>query len=86
MTDQTLADELEAIDTRLPAGPWKLWTSCSYRRIGGPTGADGDILHAYNQRSDNHPDLSMPEEQLEALVALRNNLPAILSALQGGGE
>ena len=82
MTD--LIKRLEGAESALPAGPWKLWTSCSFRRIGGPSGADGDVLHAYNQRSDGHPDLSLSEEQLQALVDLRNALPEILRAIQGG--
>ncbi len=84
MTDgstQDIGERLEQIDVTLPAGPWKLWTSCSYRRISGPRGADGGVLHAYKQRSDGHPDLSMPEEQLQALVDLRNALPAVREEL-----
>lgn len=78
---RALAEALERIDRKLPAGPWELWTSCSFRRITGPDGKEGGVLHAYNQRSDNHPDLSMPEDQLQELVALRNALPAIRVAL-----
>lgn len=70
---------LEALERRLPAGPWELWTSCSFRRITGPDGKEGGVLHAYNQRADGHPDLSMPENQLAALVELRNALPALLA-------
>ncbi|MFZ5667981.1 MAG: hypothetical protein ACOY4K_00665 [Pseudomonadota bacterium] len=80
MTD--LATELERLDAALPPGPWTLWTSCSFRRITGPDGKEGGVLHAYNQRPDGHPDLSMPEEELEALVALRNALPGIIKALR----
>jgi hypothetical protein len=79
---KTLVERLREIDARLPAGPWKLWTSCSFRRIGGPSGADGDVLSAYAQRSDGHPDLSMREEQLAELVELRNILPAAASRIE----
>lgn len=63
--------------------PWTLWTSNSFRRIGcDATGCDGDVLHAYNQRSDNHPDLSMSEERLAALVAIVNTLPGLLERIE----
>lgn len=84
-----LIARLEKAESGLPSGPWALWTSCSYRRITGPLGRDGGVLSAYNQRSDGHPDLSMPEDQLQELVALRNALPeviALLRALSQGGE
>jgi hypothetical protein len=73
---------LEEIDRTLPAGPWEVWTSCSFRRITGPDGKDGHVLSAYNQRGDGHPDLSMPETQLQALVALRNEAPALATLLR----
>ncbi len=76
-----LAEHLQRIDQRIPAGPWTLWTSCSFRRIGGPEGKDGDVLSAYRQRSDGHPDLSMPEDQLAELVELRNALPELIEHL-----
>ena len=39
-------------------GPWRIWTSCSFRRISSAaTGKDGDVLCAVVQRSDGHPDL-----------------------------
>lgn len=64
---EELARIKAALD-KLPPRPWSVWTSCSFRRIGGATGADGDVLHAYTQRGDGHPDLSMSEEQLQAIV------------------
>lgn len=73
--------ELRADEAMLPPAPWELWTACSFRRITGPDGREGGVLHAYNQRSDGHPDLSMPEDQLFALVRLRNALPVLLSDL-----
>ena len=55
----------------LPAGPWEVWTSCSFRRVSRQGGGDGDVLHGTVQR-DGHPDLSMTERQLQALCDLRN--------------
>jgi hypothetical protein len=41
-------------------GPWKWWTSCSFRRLSSEaTGRDGDVLHAVTQRSDGHPDVHL---------------------------
>lgn len=74
--------ELARVDAVLPAGPWEVWTSCSFRRITGSDGKDGGVLSGIVQRSDGHADLSMPEEQLQALVALRNALPSMLAALR----
>lgn len=77
-----LIERLEKAEGVLPAGPWTLWTSCSFRRITGPDGKEGGVLHAYKQRSDGHPDLSMPENQLQELVALRNALPEVIALLR----
>jgi hypothetical protein len=78
---RVVKEKLQRLEGALPPGPWKVWSSNSFRRIGGPTGADGDVLHAYRQRSDGHTDLSMPENQLEALVELRNQLPGLINLL-----
>ena len=41
-------------------GPWKWWTSCSFRRLSSEaTCRDGDVLHAVTQRSDGHPDVHL---------------------------
>lgn len=71
---------------KLPPRPWTLWTSCSFRRIGGATGRDGDVLSAFNQRSDGHPDLTMPEDQLQALVDLVNRADTIINLSKGVGS
>ena len=63
--------DLAARLAELPAGEWTVWTSNSYRRIS--SAGDGDVLHAYTQRSDGHPDLSMTEGQLEAICWLVNS-------------
>jgi len=66
-------DVIDAL-ARLPAGPWSVSTSCSFRRVTGPAGIDGDVLHALNQKSDGHPDLSMNQRELEALCSIVNGL------------
>lgn len=47
-------------------GPWKWWTSCSYRRLTseGAGNQDGNVMHAYVNRHDNHPDISISQEDM----------------------
>lgn len=71
--------DLRASLDALPPGPWETWTSCSFRRITGPDGIDGGVLHALNQRSDGHPDLSWSKTQCEAICAIVNGLRAALT-------
>lgn len=48
-------------ETKFTPGPWKWWTSCSFRRLSSErTGRDGDVLHAVVQGSDGHPDIRLP--------------------------
>lgn len=52
-------------------GPWRMWTSNSYRRISSEaTGKDGDVLCAVVQRSDGHPDLHFSNGGFEGPDAL----------------
>lgn len=66
----------------LPVGPWAVASSNSFRRINGPDGKDGGVLHAYAQRGDGHPDLSMSEAHLWALCRVVNAMPRLLVALE----
>lgn len=74
-------EELEAIRQRLGAatpGPWRWWTSCSYRRLSSDaTGRDGDVLRGDIQRHDGHPDVICSEAD-KALIA---HAPADIAAL-----
>lgn len=55
--DKDLIDHATAITAGVAPGPWKWWTSCSYRRLSSvPSGADGDVLHGVVQRNG-HPDV-----------------------------
>jgi hypothetical protein len=84
---ERLRADLEAIQWGDRPLPWVVHTGCSYRRIASePTREnprsfpDGNVLHALRQ-SDGHPDLSMGERELEALVRLVNSLPNVLNTI-----
>lgn len=67
-------------------GPWKWWTSCSFRRLSSEaTGRDGDVLHAVIQRGDGHPDVHFPNGGANGpdarLIAAAPDLLAALNAL-----
>lgn len=81
--------DLERIQEGNRPLPWVVHSGCSYRRIASqPTREngymsfrDGNVLHAYRPWPGNHPDLSMGEEQLEALVRLINGCPDLLAEI-----
>lgn len=65
-------------------GPWKIWTGCSYRRIGSET-TGTEVAYPCVQAGDGHPDITFPNggptgpdarlieaapDLLEALIAL----------------
>lgn len=74
---KVLLDELNPNLDALPPGPWETWTSCSFRRISGPDGKDGGVLHATKHKYDGHPDLSWTERQCDAICAIVNTLRAL---------
>lgn len=77
-------DQLEAIRKRAEAatpGPWEVWTGCSWRRIGSSRTAREVILPT-NHPSDNHPDLSMREEDGEFVAHAREDIPALLAEVE----
>jgi hypothetical protein len=80
---ERLRADLEEIQDRNRPLPWVVHSGSSYRRIASePTREnglrsfpDGNVLCGVIQYSDGHPDLSMDEDQLNALVRLVNALP-----------
>jgi hypothetical protein len=87
LSDQT-AEKLRKALEALPAGPWEVWTSCSYRRVTSLARreiledrhlGDGGVLRGTIQRSDNHPDLNLNETELQALCDLRNLIAELVS-------
>jgi hypothetical protein len=54
---------------KLRPGPWSVWDSCSWRRIGTTAPyADGDVICPVTQR-DGHPDLLAEREVLDHVAA-----------------
>ena len=82
LTDDVI-EKLTACIKTMPDGHWEVATSNSFRRVyarkNGRSGPDGGVLHAYVQRSDGHPDLSMTAEELRALCDLRNTVAEMLA-------
>ena len=74
IADAILLERLREALGVLPAGEWETWTSNSYRRISARGGPDGGVLHALNQRSDGHPDLSWNERECRAICDIVNSL------------
>ena len=80
---ERLRADLEEIQDRNRPLPWVVHSGSSYRRIASePTREnglrsfpDGNVLCGVIQYSGGHPDLSMDEDQLNALVRLVNALP-----------
>ncbi len=63
-------------------GPWRWWTSNSFRRLSSDaTGKDGDVLSATVSRSDGHPDLIVSEADMKLIGAAPNLLTAAQQAL-----
>ncbi len=60
-------------------GPWKWWTSNSWRRLSsdaGRTNRDGGVICPITQRSDGHPDVLVSEEDMGLIGAAPDLLEA----------
>lgn len=67
-------------------GPWKWWTSNSWRRLscdaGGVPHIDGGVLCPVTQRPDNHPDVLVSEEDMALIAAAPDLLKHLKQALR----
>ena len=61
-------------------GPWKWWTSCSWRRLSQdvPNAKEGGVLCPYVAR-DGHPDVMVSDDDARLIASA----PELLEALQG---
>lgn len=70
----------------LPAGPWRWWTSNSWRRLtahnlpGGQYKQEGDVLCPIVAK-DGHPDLAVSEEVMAAIAAVPEMMDALKNLL-----
>lgn len=79
-----LIQRLNELHAKATPGPWKVWDSCSFRRITHK--ADGDVISGTVQQSDGHPDLDAKRDDLEFLCALRNAWPEIAAEIERLGR
>ena len=90
MTDTLTPEELEAIRRRAAAatpGPWKWWTSNSWNRLKrDDRGVTQNVAEPFVSRSDNHPGLSINEEDMAFIAHAREDIPALLSAIDAAIE
>ena len=71
-------EDLEGLLKRATPGPWRWWTSNSYRRLSSDaTGKDGDVLHGDTHR-DGITDVVGREEDRDLIVAAVNALPDLV--------
>lgn len=75
-------DRWDVITDNASRGPWEWWTSNSFRRLSGPSGKDGDILHAVVSQYDRHPDVSIREEDMDFIEEARDAMPQLLAEVR----
>lgn len=81
MSTEELLLTLERIERDFTPGPWELYTSNSWRRIG--LKYDYQTIIEPVKLHDGHPDLAAKNpEDVNGLVSLRNALPSIIEALR----
>lgn len=80
--DEGAVSEIEARENAATPGPWAVWDSCSWRRIGTvePFG-DGNIICPITQ-NDGHPDLLARREDLEFAAHAREDIPALCATVK----
>jgi hypothetical protein len=63
-------DELERLSKAATPGPWRWWTSNSWRRLSSdPSGKDGDVLCPDKHPIDGHPDCCIKQEDMAHIAA-----------------
>ena len=70
-----LAREALEDDKRATPGPWKWWTSNSFRRLSAV--ADGDVAYAFMSRSDGHPDIAIQDKDMKLIERARTREPLL---------
>ena len=58
---------------KVTPGPWRWWTSCSWRRLSSvATGKEGDVACPYVSKTDGHPDLNISEADMQFIECAVN--------------
>ena len=64
--------------TAVTAGPWRWWTSCSWRRLSSDAnGKDGGVACPYVSRGDGHPDINISDADMAFIESACNACFAI---------
>jgi len=58
-------------------GPWKWWTSCSFRRLSAR--GDGDVAYGCVQASDGHPDIQIREPDMAFIEHAPDDITDLLA-------
>jgi hypothetical protein len=76
-------ERIKKVLSRMTKGPWRWWTSNSFRRLSSdPSGKDGDVMYACVQ-SDGHPDIAVPNpHDMEGIELLRNEGDALVAEIE----
>lgn len=70
-----LAADTKALDATATKGPWKWWTSCSFRRL--KTQDEKPVAEPHIQQSDGCPDIAISEEDQRFIEHTRTAAPAL---------
>lgn len=76
-----LCDDALAEHANATPGPWKWWTSNSYRRLSSPNG-DGDVLHGYRDPRDGVVDIVGNEYDKAFIANARVREPVLAESLR----
>jgi hypothetical protein len=75
---QMAREEVVTKETKFTPGPWKWWTSCSWKRLKTTDRNETVVLEPYASRSDNHPDCMVSDADMALIAAA----PELYEALQ----
>jgi len=76
----TRLQEIAQLCAHATPGPWKWWTSNSFRRLSAR--GDGDVLHGTIQRHDGQPDVVCSKADSAFIEASRSIVPEFLAEVQ----
>jgi hypothetical protein len=81
MTDDDLDPLAELVRAATP-GPWRWWTSCSFRRLSSDaTGKAGDVLHGVIHH-DGVADVACSDEDAAFIAAARAAVPELIAEVR----